>query len=243
MGFCNKILTKCNVILIITTTPQGRADSRQIFFVAHLLLWRVLGQQKPEGAAMGQTVTEKKVLTLEEFAHLPEGEVNYEFQNGTAIAKMSPKRIHSRLQPIIWSILEAWGESTDSDKKGSAYTEWAICLKQNDQDWAPVPDVTYISHQKLAPYPLENDFCPVPPELVVEILSPGQSFGEMTQKALDYLAAGVERVWIVSDRHRSLTIFSPDYPPVTYQGDRPIEDDLFPQLTFTVNELFITAKI
>ncbi len=191
---------------------------------------------------MGQTIIEK-TLTLEEFLHLPEGEVNYEFQNGTAIAKMSPKRIHSRLQPIIWSILETWGESTNNAQKGSAYTEWAICLKKDGQDWAPVPDVTYISDQKLAPFNTENDFCPVPPELVVEIISPGQSFEEMTQKALDYLAAGVERVWIVGDRHRSLTVFAPDCPPITYQGDRPVQDNLFPQLIFTVNELFTRAKI
>jgi Uma2 family endonuclease len=63
----------------------------------------------------------------------------------------------------------------------------------------------------------------------------------MTQKALDYLAAGVERIWIVGNR--SLTIFAPDRPPLTYQGDQLVEDDLFPQLTFTVNELFAKAKV
>jgi Uma2 family endonuclease len=191
---------------------------------------------------MGQTITHLP-LTLEEFSRLPEGEVNYELQDGTAIAKMSPKRIHSRLQPTIWSILEDWGGSTTADKKGSAYTEWAICLQKDGQDWAPVPDVTYISDQKLAPFAQENDFCPVAPELVVEIISPGQSFEAMTQKALDYLAAGVERVWIIGDRHRSLTIFAPDRPPLTYRGDQLVEDDLLPQLNFTVNELFKRAKI
>jgi Uma2 family endonuclease len=68
---------------------------------------------------MGQTITQK-ALTLEEFRHLPKKEVE-ELQNGTAIAKMSPKRIHSQLQPILWSILEIWGETTESDKKGSTY--------------------------------------------------------------------------------------------------------------------------
>ena len=81
------------------------------------------------------------------------------------------------------------------------------------------------------------------PELVVEILSIGQSFEDMTRKALDYLTAGVQRIWIISDRNRSLTIFAPDTPPITYQGNRPIQDDLFPGLTFTMAEIFVRAKI
>ncbi|QHV00751.1 Uma2 family endonuclease [Synechocystis sp. CACIAM 05] len=191
---------------------------------------------------MGQTITPPS-LTLEEFSRLPEGEVNYELQDGMAIAKMSPKRIHSSLQRTLLFLLSDWGNSQDCPLPGEAYPEWGICLQKDGQDWAPVPDVTYISDQKLAPFALENDFCPVAPELVVEIISPGQSFEAMTQKALDYLAAGVERVWIISDRHSTLTIFAPDLPPITYQGDQLVEDDLLPQLSFTVNELFAKAKV
>ncbi|MBD2653772.1 Uma2 family endonuclease [Synechocystis sp. FACHB-383] len=198
---------------------------------------------------MGQTVTDKN-LTLEEFSQLPEGEVNYEFQDGTAIAKMSPKRIHSCLQRALLFLLSDWGNREGCALPGEAYPEWAICLQKDEQDWAPVPDVTYISDGKLAPFNLENDLCPVAPELVVEIVSPGQSFEVMAKKAVDYLAAGVERVWIIGDaegtlraRHRSLTIFAPDRPPITYQGDRLVEDDLLPQLSFTVNELFAKAKV
>ncbi|MGB2923908.1 MAG: Uma2 family endonuclease, partial [Limnothrix sp.] len=160
---------------------------------------------------MSATLTDtSKSLTLQEFLDLPEGDITYELQDGQAIAKMSPKRIHSRLQPVLWSILETWGSDANSTNPGFAYTEWAICLQRNETDWCPVPDVTYISDAKLADIDLGNEACPVPPELVVEILSPSQSFEEMTRKALDYLAAGVQRVWIVSDRERSLTIFAPD---------------------------------
>lgn len=184
-----------------------------------------------------------KPLTLEEFLSLPDGDITYELKNGQAIAKMAPKRIHSRLQPILWLILDTWGSEKNCPLKGEAYTEWSIRLKQNGKDWCPVPDVTYISDAKLTDITLQNEACPVPPELVVEILSPGQSFTEMAQKALDYLTAGVERVWIVSDRQRSLTIFAMDTAPITYFDHQPVEDSLFPDLNFTVQELFQKAKI
>ena len=42
---------------------------------------------------------------------------------------------------------------------------------------------------------------------------------------------------------RSLTIFAPDTAPMTYVDDQPIQDELFPSLNFSVNELFTKAKI
>ena len=60
-------------------------------------------------------------LTLAEFLQLPTGDISYEYQDGQAVAKISPKRIHSRLQPLIWSILEDWGTSPNSANPGSAY--------------------------------------------------------------------------------------------------------------------------
>jgi len=182
-------------------------------------------------------------LTLAEFLQLPAGDIVYEYQDGQAIAKMSPKRIHSCVQRVLLFLLSEWGNEDEAMLPGDAYPEWAICLKRQAVDWGPVPDITYISDAKLADLSLGNEACPVPPELVVEILSPGQSFEDMTLKALDYLAAGVQRVWIVSDRDRSLTVFAPDTPPSTYRGDQPIEDDVFPGLSFTINAVFAKAKI
>lgn len=39
-----------------------------------------------------------------------------------------------------------------------------------------------------------NEMCPVPPELVIEIMSEGQTFKEFVAKAGDYLKAGILRV-------------------------------------------------
>lgn len=47
----------------------------------------------------------------------------------------------------------------------------------------------------------------------------------------------------MGDRQRSLTIFALDSAPVTYFNDQPIQDDLFPNLNFSVNELFKKAKL
>lgn len=40
-------------------------------------------------------------LTLEEFLALPDGDVYYEFVDGEAVPKVSPKKIHSSLQGAL----------------------------------------------------------------------------------------------------------------------------------------------
>jgi Uma2 family endonuclease len=185
----------------------------------------------------------KKRLTLEEFLALPEGDVTYEFVNGEAIPKykdeeMSPKFFHSRFQKTLLILLDQCLQN-----KGRVEVEWAVKLKINNQDWLPVADLTYISYNLLAADWLQDEACPVPPELVIEIISPGQTFGEMVQKATDYLEAGVSRVWVVDTRARTITIFTPDQVPITYRDNQLISDNLLPGLEITPNEVFQRAGL
>ncbi|MBR8828232.1 MAG: Uma2 family endonuclease, partial [Gomphosphaeria aponina SAG 52.96 = DSM 107014] len=134
-------------------------------------------------------MSSKTQLSLAEFLALPEGDRTYELVEGEAIPKMSPKRFHSRLTLTLGILLENW-----SQNKGEVGIEWAITLKRHGKNWVPVPDLLYISSGKLPPDKFEDEACPFPPELVIEILSPGQSFGDLSEKATAYLKAGVDRV-------------------------------------------------
>jgi Uma2 family endonuclease len=126
--------------------------------------------------------------------------------------------------------------------KGFVYPEWGIVLKRNNQDWFPVPDLTYISIERL-PSDVGNAMCPVPPELVIEIMSEEQTFKEFVAKAGDYLKAGILRVWIIDPMSRTFTVFYPDHPPETYQGDRLLTDELLPDLAATAEQFFVKARI
>lgn len=179
-----------------------------------------------------------KRLTLEEFLALPEDDTGYEFINGEAIAKVSPKRFHAGTQKALLKILDGWAES-----RGHFYPEWAVILKRQQKDWVPIPDLTYISYDRLSADWAEDAPCPFPPELAIEIISPDQTFGEMTQKATDYLTAGVMRVWVVDPRAKSITVFYPDAPPRTYTGATPLTDPLLEGLQITPQQVFQQAGL
>ena len=149
-------------------------------------------------------------LTLKDFLKLPETDLNHELIDGQAIPKMSPKFFHSRIQKTLLLLLDSCCKNY-----GRIEPEWAVCLTKNGKDWVPIPDLTYISYQRLAPDWMLDEPCPVAPALVIEIISPGQSFGDLAEKATNYLIAGVLRVWIIDTQAQSITIFYPDTLPQT----------------------------
>ena len=180
----------------------------------------------------------RQKLTLEEFLRLPEFDESFELVDGEVVLKMSPKFFHSRLTSVFWSELSSWSSGI-----GQVAIEWSVVLKRRGQDWVPVPDLLYVSYDRLAADWLEDSPCPVLPELVIEIVSPEQTFNQLAQKAMDYLNAGVDRVWVVYPPMRSLTVFFVDLPPETYRSDRLLTDNLFPDLAVTSEQFFVKAGI
>ncbi|MBG1264741.1 Uma2 family endonuclease [Nostoc commune] len=182
----------------------------------------------------------KNQLTLQEFLNLSpgEGDITYELLDGQAIPKMSPKKFHSKLTRALLNLIEQCCEG-----KGEVYPELAVALTRRGLDWAPIPDILYISNKRLPPDWDQEGVCSVPPDLVIEIISPGQTFGQMAAKAKDYLDAKVLRVWVLDSKARSITVFYPDAAPQTYMGEELLKDSLFEGLEFTVEQVFQKAKI
>ncbi|WP_373530049.1 Uma2 family endonuclease [Nostoc sp.] len=179
-------------------------------------------------------------LTLQEFLNLPpgEGDITYELVNAQAIPKMSPKKFHSKLTRALLNLIEQWCEG-----KGEVCPELAVALTRRGRDWMPIPDILYISNERLPHDWDQEGACSVPPDLVIEIISPGQTFGQMAAKAKDYLDAKVLRVWVLDSKARSITVFYPDAAPQTYMGEELLQDSLFEGLEFTVEQVFQKAKI
>lgn len=137
-------------------------------------------------------VKSQSQLTLEEFLALPDDDVACELIDGQAVPKMSPKFFHSMVQSALLILMYEWCEG-----RGRVGTECSVILKRQGKDWVPAPDLLYISYERLPADWMKDEACPTPCELAIEIISPGQTFGELTAKATDYLAAGVLRVWII----------------------------------------------
>lgn len=72
-------------------------------------------------------------------------------------------------------------------------------------DTVRAPDVAFISTARL-PRDRVRGFAELAPDLVVEVLSPGDSAGEVAEKIDDWLSAGSRLVWIVDPARRSARV-------------------------------------
>ncbi len=174
-------------------------------------------------------------LSLQQFLDLPESSDRYELVDGELVPKMTPTTPHSRVQKWLLRLIDDWCDQTGI---GEVNPEWTVALMRCGVDWSPVPDLTYISFDRVPPDWNGEGVCPGIPELVIEIISPGQTFGQMTQKATDYLLAGVDRVWVVDTVAQSITIFQRDKLPQTFWSDGTIEDPLLPGFVLPISRLF-----
>ena len=169
---------------------------------------------------------------------MPTSQERYELIEGNIVAKMAPQRFHSKTQRALLRYLEEWGES-----RGEVGIEWSVILQRRGKDWVPIPDLLFVFQEHL-PENLGDEPCPVPPDLAIEIISPSQTFGEMAEKARDYLNAGVLRVWVVDPQAQSITVFAPQAMPITYRGDENrLTDTALPDLSLTAHALFTQAGL
>ncbi|PSO66625.1 MAG: Uma2 family endonuclease [Cyanobacteria bacterium QH_2_48_84] len=165
----------------------------------------------------------------------PESDDRYELVDGELKPKVSQKFKYSITQLRLLTAINDWCEQ---QQIGRVLPEWGVLLQRSGNDWVPVPDLTYVSYQRLSPEWDEDAPCPVLPELVIEIISPGQSFGELTEKAEDYLSAGIDRIWVVDPQAQSVTVFRKDGRFETLRNNQFINDSLLPELELRVADLF-----
>lgn len=182
--------------------------------------------------------TSAKPLTLEEFLASPESNESYELIDGAMIPKVSPKRFHSKTTGALYLLLKAW-----SQNRGEVGIEWSVILTCQGQPWVPIPDLLFVSYERLSLNDQEDGPCPVPPDLAIEVISPEQAMGTLLAKVTDYLSAGVLRVWLVDPKAKTITVFYPDAPPCTYMGQTPITDTALPDLNLSAQEVFTQAGL
>ena len=113
-----------------------------------------------------------------------------EYVDGEVLERNVGKNEHSRLQ----ALLASWFVRFEDEWNVAAFTEQRV---QVSSTRVRIPDVLLVP---LAPHP---QVFVDPPVLVVEILSPEDSYTETQRRANDYLLMGVGTVWIIDPVNRT----------------------------------------
>ena len=106
-----------------------------------------------------------------------------------------------------------------------------------------LPDIAFISWDRLPGRKVPREAVPqLTPDLVIEVLSVGNTKGEMERKRREYFRAGVRLIWIVDRFANSVT----EYTSVNERRILGPDDfldggDILPDFTLSVRELLAEA--
>lgn len=178
-------------------------------------------------------VSRQEEPTLEEFLRWPEQKPYLEFIRGKVRPKAVPDQFHSLLLARLTAMLHPWSESI----QGWTLTEQRCVLVVVDELREVVlPDVAWWSIAQLPA--LAGGPVNVAPTLAVEILSPDDRYGDVQDKVVQYLRAGVAVVWVVDPRSRNATVYRSGTEPDVVSPPGRLHDDALPGLEISLTELF-----
>ena len=179
-------------------------------------------------------------LTFEEFLQLPEEEPALEYVDGVVTQKMSPKGPHGGLQAELAYLVKAFLRISPI---AQVYTE----LRTNWTGEASlVPDLAVYRLERIPTKPtgeVADDFFD-PPDIAVEIASPGQSDREIMERARWFIEHGVHVVLLLQPRNRSARIVRRDSDSGLLQRNAVVDlSDVLPGFSFVVRDLFATLDV
>ncbi len=177
------------------------------------------------------------LVTADELLALPIGMgKRYELVAGE-LRVMSPSGWrHGGVAATIAAIL---GSHIRQNNLGRGFGAETGFLLKRSPDTVRAPDFAFIAKEHLPTQEPAEAFWPGAPDLAVEVLSPGDTSGEVAEKVSEWLECGCAAVWVVDPKLKMVTIYqSPTKAQVVTAGQTLSGDPTLPGFSCLVDELF-----
>ena len=156
----------------------------------------------------------------------------YEIVDGRPEEK---ERQGARHSGICARLLIKLGIYLKANRLGELYPMTSFQIGANER----IPDLAFVSAARIPPEGEPDTKWPMPPDLAVEVISPNDLYEKVYAKVMEYLAAGVKQVWLVSPEHHTVTIYRSAANITAFAGDGAlVSEDLFPGFRCLLREIF-----
>lgn len=150
----------------------------------------------PEQFVISPTPIETE-MTLEEF--LQSDLEGYEYEKGELIPMSPTSGEHGDISTNLFLFL---GPYVHENQLGRVYTS-DTGFQIGDR--VLMPDIAFVSTARL-PDDRRKAFS-IPPDLAVEVISPTDAQFRVIEKALTYLSAGTQLVWVIEPVAKTVTVY------------------------------------
>lgn len=143
---------------------------------------------------------------------------------------------HGRIAARIAGLL---GSHVLANSLGAGYMCGTGFLITSDPDTVRAPDLAFVSQKRLDEVADVEGYWPGAPDLAVEVISPRDTYAEVEEKVLEWLAAGARMVVVVNARKRTVTVYRSLTEIVVLTEDETLEGgDVVPGWTMQVRDMF-----
>ena len=184
-------------------------------------------------------ITEQRTYTPEELLELPDS-VNYELVEGRLVERnmgMESSEIAARIVFVLALFMQErrLGRLFGADASYRCFPNAPAMVRK--------PDVSFVKAGRLPGDRAPAGHCPIPPDLAVEVVSPGDLAYEIEEKVAEYIRAGVPLVWVVYPPTRTVRVHRPATSPLGVVSELSAKDtisgeDVLPGFSTPVGAFF-----
>ena len=180
-------------------------------------------------------VKKQKLLTFDDYARMtPPDSGNYELHNGKLILKPSPLFLY---QNIITELILLLGAFVKKNQLGKVVVApMDVILTPHD---TVQPDILFISKDRLN---IIDGQVKGAPDLVVEILSEGNTAKEMSYKKHIFESTGVQEYWLINPIKKTLTQYKNEegefFPIHILDTEGVLNSIVVEGFTFKIGDIF-----
>lgn len=178
----------------------------------------------------------KTLITAAEFAKTGSETDAFELARGELVAMPPPGDSHGIVCVNGGYLLKGY---TKRIGRGVVMSNDAGIVTEKNPDTVRGVDVALYLNPPWKEGAAPEGYTDQPPDLILEVRSPSQTWSMVVAKVAEYLKMGAKLVWVVDPKARRLTVFSPDREPETFAAENDWDGGtVLPGLRFKVAELF-----
>jgi Uma2 family endonuclease len=163
-----------------------------------------------------------RALTAEELLRLPDDDRRLELIEGE-LREMPPAGAeHGTVAFHIAALLQGHITAHDAGRGFAAETGFLLA---RDPDTVRAPDAAFVSRERAERAGRVLGYWPGAPDLAVEVVSPGDAYSQLHDKALAWLAAGTQLVLVADPATRRVTLYRSPADVTVLEGDQAVDCD------------------
>jgi Uma2 family endonuclease len=140
---------------------------------------------------------------------------------------------------VVYNLQAILGHFIREHGLGSGFGAETGFLLRRNPDTVRAPDFAFIAKGNRPSTRPQESYWPGAPDLAVEVLSPGDTAGEVAEKVKEWLSCGTAVVWVVDPKLKTVTVYeSPNNARVVTLGNTLTGEPVLPGFACLVDEFF-----